>query len=89
MQGGLFKPDMPLESFWVWVSPAAKQTYVLGWVQHQDRTVLKLRVQAKAEDGKANKEVLEVLGAWFKCAKSRFTIESGHTFRLKRIGIVS
>lgn len=87
LQGALFKPELPTQSFWVWVSPGAKQSTVLGWVQHQERTVLKVRVHAKAEDGKANAEVLELLGAWFKYPKSHFSIESGHTFRLKRIKI--
>ena len=85
IQGTLFTMEIPAQSFWVWVSPGAKQSEVLGWVQHQDRTVLKMRVSAKAENGKANTDVLELLGAWFKRPKTSFTIESGHTFKLKRI----
>lgn len=83
----LFTPPLPEKNFWVWVSPGAKHSCILGWVAYKDRSVLKIRVHAKPEGGKANEEVLEALAEWFQKPPSTFEIEIGHSSRLKRIGV--
>ncbi|MEJ5255854.1 MAG: DUF167 domain-containing protein [Acidimicrobiales bacterium] len=46
-----------------------------------------VKVTAPAEDGKANKRVIELLADHFKVAKSAVVIRSGHTSRTKIVEI--
>ncbi len=66
------------------VSPGAKEDKVIGT---DSKGVLKVRVSAPPEDGKANKALIEVLSKHFKLPKRCFVIESGLTSRLKVISI--
>ena len=52
---------------------------------HGDR--LKVRLAARAVDGKANEALIEFLAAHFKVAKSRVRIASGVRSRQKRVVI--
>ncbi len=45
--------------------------------------VLKVRVNATPEKGKANERVIELLAGHFKLSKSRIAIISGHSYREK------
>ena len=47
--------------------------------------VLKVRVKSAPVDGKANKEVVEVLADAFSLPKSRVVFKSGETSKTKRI----
>ncbi len=49
--------------------------------------VLKVRIHAPPDKGKANEMLIEFLADQLKIAKSRITIVSGHTNRLKKIKI--
>ncbi len=48
---------------------------------------LKARVRAVPEDGKANDSLIAVVADWLGVAKSRVTLESGATSRLKTLMI--
>ncbi len=57
------------------------------WVR--DETGIRVRVQAPAVDGKANKRLRSFVARAFGVRASRVTIEHGETSRLKRLRIVS
>jgi uncharacterized protein len=48
-------------------------------------SVYKLHLTAPAKDGKANKQLIEVLADHFKVAKSLITIKSGQSSRNKHV----
>jgi uncharacterized protein len=52
-----------------------------------ERPVLKLRVTAPPEDGKANAAMIELLAKSWRLPKTAFTIVSGETQRLKRVHV--
>jgi uncharacterized protein YggU (UPF0235/DUF167 family) len=45
-------------------------------------------LRAKAVDGAANKQLIEVLAKHFRLAKSNITILRGHTSRVKHVEVV-
>ena len=47
--------------------------------------VFKAQLTAPAKDGKANKQLIEILADHFKIAKSLITIKSGKTTRNKHV----
>lgn len=49
--------------------------------------ILKVRIHAPPDKGKANETLIEFLAETFQIAKSRITIISGHTNRLKKLKI--
>ena len=51
------------------------------------RTVLKVRVRAVAEGGKANRAVTELLAGALDVPKARVRIVSGETSRLKQVAV--
>jgi uncharacterized protein (TIGR00251 family) len=65
------------------VIPNASRDEVVGW---QD-AVLKVKVQAVAEDGKANRAVCALLAREFGCGKREVVILGGEKARLKRIQV--
>lgn len=65
------------------VTPGAK----INQIQEGLDGNLKIWVTAKAEDGKANKKVIEMLAKHFKAAKSNIEIIRGHKDRRKTIEI--
>ncbi|OGH56674.1 MAG: hypothetical protein A3G34_05125 [Candidatus Lindowbacteria bacterium RIFCSPLOWO2_12_FULL_62_27] len=73
---------MPQE-FWVKVTPRASKDEVVGWADQ----VLKARVRAVPEGGRANEALVELLSDYCGLPKSAFTIVRGHTARLKRIRV--
>jgi uncharacterized protein (TIGR00251 family) len=65
------------------VIPGASQNEVVGW----EGDVLKVRIKAPPDKGKANVELVRFLAEHFGVSQSAVTIVSGHTSRLKRIQI--
>lgn len=51
------------------------------------RSVLKARVRAVPEDGKANAALIELLAKALKVARSCVTVSAGHTSRVKTLEI--
>jgi uncharacterized protein (TIGR00251 family) len=49
--------------------------------------VLKIKIKAPPDKGKANDELIDFLAKAFRVAKSDISILSGHTGRLKKIEI--
>lgn len=56
-------------------------------VQAAEDGALTVFLQQRAIDGAANDGLVEVLAKHFSVSKSRITIESGFTSRIKRINI--
>ena len=50
--------------------------------------VLRIRIAAAPDKGKANEELIAFLSERLKLPKSNFNILSGHTSRLKRLEII-
>ncbi len=67
------------------VTPGAKKR---RWARSDDGQ-LKCFVTAPAVDGKANKAVIEALSEDLGIAKSKLTILSGHTSRIKRVEVAA
>ena len=65
------------------VSPGAAKTAVAG----EHGNVLKVRVQAPPEKGKANKALVEFLSKELRIAPSRIEVISGKQSRNKRVEI--
>ena len=62
------------------VIPNAKTSQIVGWTE--DR-ILKIKIAAIAEDGKANEALIDFLSATLKIKKRDITLISGATSRLK------
>jgi uncharacterized protein (TIGR00251 family) len=67
------------------VQPGASRTEFAG--RHGDR--LKVRLQARAADGKANEALIEFLAAHYGVPRRNVRILSGLKSRQKRVQIVS
>lgn len=61
------------------VVPNASQNKIVGW----ENGVLKIRINAVAEKGKANQAVISFLAKTWKIPKSSLSIYSGETHRNK------
>jgi uncharacterized protein len=70
------------------ITPKAAKNAITGWAQDAEgRPVLKVRVAAPPEDGKANAELLRFLAKSWGLRKSDITLVAGDTSRHKRIEI--
>jgi uncharacterized protein (TIGR00251 family) len=73
------------------LTPRARQAGIDGVAEEPaadgPRPVLKARVTAPPEDGKANAALIALLAKSWRLPKSAFTIVAGDTSRLKRIRI--
>jgi uncharacterized protein YggU (UPF0235/DUF167 family) len=68
------------------LTPRGGADRIEGWQRSSDDSWhLKARVSAPPEDGKANASLLALLAAELHIAKSRLTIASGTTARLKTV----
>ena len=65
------------------VIPNSSKCCCEGWKEG----VLRVRVPASPEKGKANAQLIEVLAEFFDTAKSNISILSGHSSRNKRVQI--
>lgn len=77
---------MPLLS--VRVTPRSAKPGVGEWkMDPAGRAYLEVRVAAAPTDGAANEDVIKILAKAVGLPKSRLSIASGHTARLKRIDL--
>ena len=68
------------------VTPKASKNQIVGWAKDANgRDILKVKVAAPPEDGKANKEVLKLLAKELGVPKSALVILRGETSRHKLI----
>ena len=65
------------------VIPNAHKNEVVGYQEG----VLKVRIQAPPDKGMANDALIELLSEKFSVPKSKITILSGHSSRLKKVSI--
>jgi uncharacterized protein YggU (UPF0235/DUF167 family) len=68
----------------VFVKPGSKKGPL---VEAQDDGSLTVFIQQRAVDGAANEGLIAVLAKHFEVSKSKITIESGFTSRIKRVSI--
>lgn len=71
--------------FKVRLTPKGGRDAIDGWGEHLNERVLKARVSAPPEDGKANAALIALLAKALGIAKSRVTLASGDASRLKTI----
>lgn len=74
-------------TFWVRLTPKGGRDAIEGWIPMGDDVVLKARVRAVPEDGKANVALIRLLAKQFRVANSSVQIVGGATSRKKRIAI--
>jgi uncharacterized protein (TIGR00251 family) len=67
------------------VTPNSSKNKIVGWLND----VLKIRIAAPPQKGKANKELVEFLSEEFKIPKSSIEIKKGYKERNKIIEINS
>ena len=67
----------------VQVIPKSSCSEVVGW----EGDILKIRIAAIPDKGKANKELIRFLAKKLKIAKSQITIVSGEKSRRKRLQV--
>lgn len=65
------------------VTPNARKSAVEG----MQEGVLKVRIQAPPDKGKANEALIELLSEHFRVPKSQIRLLSGHASRLKKVEI--
>jgi len=63
------------------VTPNASEDKVIG----MDKEILKIKVRATPEKGKANQAVIDLLAKHYKVPKRCIIIKSGETSRLKLV----
>ena len=69
------------------VTPGARQDAVLGWLDGSGQPVLRLRVRAAAERGKANEAVRRLLAAALGLPLRQVTLARGAASREKLIQV--
>ncbi|MBI2707364.1 MAG: DUF167 domain-containing protein [Proteobacteria bacterium] len=68
--------------------PKASANKIEGWAQDvQDQRVLRVKVTAVPEDGKANLALIKLLSKTFHVSKSRISLVRGTTSRIKELDI--
>ena len=67
------------------MQPGASENQVVGY----QRGVLRLRVTAQPQEGRANQAVISMLAAVLGIAKSRVRIVRGHASRKKLVSVES
>ena len=65
------------------VLPKSSQNSVVGW----ENEMLKVKLNAPPDKGKANAALIELLSDYYSVPKSSIEILSGHTSRIKRVSI--
>ena len=70
------------------LTPKSSVERIDGWdVDNKGRRFLKIRVRAAPIEGRANEALIAFLAKRLKLPKSRFTLVTGDTARLKQIEI--
>ncbi len=79
---------MPVVLLKCQVSPKAKKSEVLGWINDgQGVRRLKIKLAAPPVDGKANRELVKFLGSELSLPKNRLKLVAGEKSRLKTVRI--
>ena len=65
------------------IIPRCKINQIIGF----EEDILKIRIKASPEKGKANKELIRFIASELSIAQRRITILSGHTSKLKKLQI--
>lgn len=74
----------------VHVTPKSAKNQIIGWVADaQGQPVLKVKIAAPPEDGKANAELIKFLSKQWDIPKSAIELAGGETSRHKRLRIHS
>lgn len=72
----------------VHLTPKASQNKVEGWTEDvKGEKVLRVKVTAVPESGKANDALIKLLSAFFKVPKSKISLIRGASSRIKYIEI--
>lgn len=70
------------------MTPGASADRIAGWdVDAEGRSILKVRVRARAIEGEANAALLKLLAKTLGVAKSAVSLERGGQSRIKMIGV--
>lgn len=69
------------------VTPRAREDTIAGLAEGPDGPVLKARVRAIPDKGRANKAVLALVAKWLGLPKSSVTLAAGGKSRVKRLHV--
>ncbi|MBS0271515.1 MAG: DUF167 domain-containing protein [Proteobacteria bacterium] len=72
----------------VHLTPKASRNKIEGWsLDAEKKRILRVRVTAVPEDGKANKALIQLLSKTLHISKSRISLIRGETSRIKQLEI--
>lgn len=70
------------------LTPKASHNKIERWAQNsQGQKILRVRVTAVPEDGRANEALIKLLSQSFQITKSQISIRRGATSRIKEVEI--
>ncbi len=70
------------------IAPKSTKNQIIGWVADADgKPVLRVKIAAQPEDGKANAELIRFLAKHWKIPKTALELVAGETSRHKRLKI--
>jgi hypothetical protein len=70
------------------VTPNARRSEFLGWtVDEQNRPILRLKLAAPAQEGKANAELVRFMTDWLGCGRGEVCLLRGETSRNKAVRV--
>ena len=70
------------------ITPKASRSEIVGWIKDAEgRPVLKVKVAAPPEDGKANDELIRFLAKQWGVPKAALELTNGEASRHKRLKI--
>ena len=68
------------------MTPNARRSEFLGWtVDEQKRPVLRIKLAAPAQEGKANAELIRFMADWLGCGRGEVSLLRGETSRSKAV----
>ena len=83
-------PSLPESHFIIIckVTPNARRSEFLGWtVDEQDRPVLRIKLAAPAQEGKANAELVRFMTDFLGCGRGEVSLLRGETSRNKAVRV--
>ncbi len=69
------------------LTPKSDRDAVTGYEQTPDGPVIKARVRALPEKGKANTALIKLISKWLKLPKSHIELQSGSKSRIKMLNL--
>lgn len=81
------KPGTKAVLLTVWLTPKAREDRITGVEQGPDGPVLRAKVRAVPDKGKANMALIELMSDWLGVPKSGISLASGSRSRLKTLEI--